>query len=186
MKSLLKVALAVVCGLAPLHAGFVLNFDEIGNGTISIDQGPFQTFNGSLIADPSSTLGNVMAWKFSPFNITFREGDVLIADPSGAVSDALRFTDASGSLVGLTTGNIMIFYSSDVSAGLPADTGFPSNLNGSIVATEDPADYFTYDASPNVYNGYSGVPEPASVAMLGLGLAALLATKFKSKSRPVS
>jgi hypothetical protein len=67
----------------PLHAGFILNFDEAGNGSINNNGTGFQTFNGSLIIDPSSTLGLVLAWNLSSFGQVFTEGSVVIADVTG-------------------------------------------------------------------------------------------------------
>lgn len=70
----------------------------------------------------------------------------------------------------------MIFYSGDTAGGLFADTGLPTSHGSFVGATEDATNHFTYTAGgTNVYNGFSGssVPEPATVATLGFGLAAL-------------
>jgi hypothetical protein len=175
-------AFYAVIAVAPLHAGFIMNFDENGNGTISINGGPFQTFNGSLIPDPTSTLGNVLAWQFAPLGITFNEGDGLILDPGGAPSDELRFTNSQGGLSGGFVGNILIFYSSDTSGGLLADTGLAGNPSA-IDATEDATGHFTYIPSPNTYNGFSGaVPEPAMIIPLGLALFVLAVFAHRRQS----
>jgi hypothetical protein len=162
---------------------FVFNFDENGNGTISINGGPFQTFNGSLITDPTSGLGSVLAWQFEALGQTFTTGDGRILDPSGAPSDELRFTNSQGGLDGAFNGNIMILYSADKSGGLLADTGLPGNPPF-IDAIEDATGHFTYSPSPNVYNGFSGaaVPEPAMIVPLTLGLLTLVALTWRTKS----
>jgi hypothetical protein len=168
-------ALYVAIAAAPLHAdSFVMNFDENGNGTISINGGSFQTFNGSLITDPTSGLGLVLAWQFAPLGITFDEGDGLILDANGVASDELRFTNSAGGLTGGFVGNIMIFYSSDTSGGLLADTGLAGNPSF-IDATEDATGHFTYSPAPNTYNGFSGVvPEPKMTMPLGLALLSMV------------
>jgi PEP-CTERM motif len=172
-RTLLVAALFVAAIATPLHAGFILNFDENGNGTISINGAAPQTFNGSLISDPTHAFSKVLGWNFGSLGLSFSLGDALIGDPTGGPSDLLRFTNVDGSLSG--TGSIMIFYSGDTGGGLLADTGLPSTLATGISAVEDATGHFTYSPSPNVYNGLSGssVPEPASVATLGFGLAAL-------------
>lgn len=91
-RTFLVIALLVTAISVPLHAGFVFNFDEAGNGTINNNNTGLQTFNGSRITDPSSALGLVLAWNFSSLGITFTTGDVLINDLTGGSSDMLRFT----------------------------------------------------------------------------------------------
>ena len=132
----LSIALVLAAGTVPALAGFIFNFDETGSGQININNTGFQTFNGSLITDPSSNLGSVLAWNFAGFGVTFGEGDVFIADPGGGTSDLLRFTDsAAGKTAG--AGNIMIFYSGDKGGGLLADTGLP--ISGSTLSVTEAA-----------------------------------------------
>jgi len=121
-------------------------------------------------------------------------GTVEILDPGGAISDALRFTDAIGTISGVPTGAgpEMIYYSNATpdpgDLTQLADTGFPSNMglppdNFFIGPTEivGPAGS-SFDYQPGVpypgNNEYIGVsdvavtvPEPVSWALLGSGIA---------------
>jgi hypothetical protein len=166
--------LALMAGPAkadPIGGGdiFVLNFDENGNGTVSVNGGPTVTLNGALLPDPTN--GGIPALTFllpEPVGA----GDVAIRESAGgAIGDLLRFTN----------NQTMIFYSL-VGGGALADTGFPANANLSFVgATEDANGNFQFLAGGggnNVYNGISNegaVPEPTSLAIwsvvaLGLGV----------------
>jgi hypothetical protein len=153
---------------------FVLNFDENGNGMISIDGGPFQTLNGALLPDPSN---GIPALTFLlPLGVV--GGDIAIREGvGGPIGDLLRFTNNEGGV----SANRMIFYSLTGGSAL-ADTGFPANANLSVVgATEDADGRFQFAPTSgmaggvtNTYNGLSaeGVPEPSSLALFAVcGLA---------------
>ena len=194
MNRLRLLAVTALFACAVAHAAsvtitsWVMNFDENGNGNITLTYNdgftaPTQTFNGSVITDPSSSLGNVLAWNFASLTgfvaSSWGMGDVVIDDPGATVSDLLRFTNPNGGLSG-TGFTEMIFYSGDVGGGFLADTGYPSNANFSTVgATEKAAGDFTYPVGAlsdqtNFYNGVSeATPEPATFALLGVGLAGL-------------
>lgn len=163
-------------------AAFTFNFNESGVGTISINGAPNQTFNGVLAADPSQpTHPLVLTWNFAALNISLLEGDVGVFEPTGLLSDVLRFTDANGGLTGV--GDRMIFYSS-LGEGALADTGFPTNLNVIARTTENADGTFQFVASgPAIYNGTSlpsSVPDSASsLGLLGIATLGLFLFKFK-------
>ncbi|HWZ31047.1 MAG TPA: hypothetical protein VNX18_06935 [Bryobacteraceae bacterium] len=164
MKKLFAAAVLVAGSFAPLHAAFILQFDENGNGRSNDNSLGFVVDSGFVLAnDPTSTLHNVLVYRL-PEQVSL--GDVIIADATGARSDLLRFTtDANGA------GDWMIFYSSDTLGGLLADTGLPSNAGTFVGATEDGTGHFDYLVG-NDYQGFSGAstPEPATFALSGSAL----------------
>ncbi len=161
----------------------LLNFDENGDATIAVDSGPPVSLPGTLMADPADPNGGLGLTYLLPESVV--TGDVEIFDPSGALSDALRFTDASGDIAGdnAGAGARMIFFSDlvpdDSDLLQLADTGFPSNLGSEnllfgptevLVGGGSRFDYqpggVAYPAN-NEYLGISdvaAVPEPPSLA----------------------
>src|SRR5262245_16759615 len=109
----LAVAFLFQLGLGSARAQFVFNFDENGNGMISISGGAFMPLNGSLMPDPSNGGALALTYLLPATATPVGNGDVRIFEPaatSAILSDVLRFTDANGSLTGLTADR-MIYYS---------------------------------------------------------------------------
>jgi hypothetical protein len=128
----------VLPGQADSFVPFTFIFDEQGNGSISINGGPFTALPGVLAPDPSN--GGALALTYflptaAPFSGT---GTILSYEDSSltSLSDAFRITDATGNITGLGSADRVIFYS-DVEPGDTdlADTGFPTNImSGATVA----------------------------------------------------
>lgn len=172
------------CGLDPM----IVTFDENGHATITQSSGGGTvTQMGTLQSDPANRIPG------APLALTFKlpqpviSGDVSFTEPGGGISDWLRFTDASGVISGGATNaasTVMLFYSGTGDSAL-ADTGFAGNLGtGNVFASseigpENGTNGFDYRPGGvpyplnNEYVGISDVAEPATLAVLGFGLAAM-------------
>jgi hypothetical protein len=122
---------------------------------------PFVLGGSNLGAQPTiPTFGlmNALAFTAHPQVNPLVVGDGVFLDPSGRVSDILRFNPATSSASGLT--QLIFFYSND-HAGLLADTGLPASLYGnSITIQENPV-------SSTIYTPTAGQPGLSTDTNLG-------------------
>src|SRR6476646_11385046 len=85
--------------------------------------------HGTLMSDPGpGGLMSALAFTAHPQAAPFPEGDVVLLDAGGHVSDILRFD-----LANPADGSQLIFFYSNDHAGLLADTGLPSSMFSNTV-----------------------------------------------------
>lgn len=160
-------------------SSFTFNFDENGNGSISVEGGSFTTLTGTLMPDPTQGGLPVLTYLLPRIVIG---GDARIWDDfiGGQLSDVLRFTDAAGTPYTFSADR-MIFYSNLPGSGDPpalADTGIPETLYvnefGGTVESDGAFSWVPAGPAGHTYNGLSEVPEPSSLALLCLAAGIIL------------
>lgn len=138
------------------------SFHENGQGLLELPL----LFGGAVIPLPGmlmSDLGpgglaSALAFTAHPQVNPFPEGDVVLLDASGQVSDILRFNPATTSSFGLT--QLIFFYSND-RGGLLADTGLPSLMYGNRVTIQES------QSGRTIYTPTAGQPGFSSDSPLG-------------------
>jgi hypothetical protein len=205
MRFYLRVTFVVAVALLILHrtSAFAQNnplitVDENGNGTLLFPGGPPIPTHGVLAADPGpGGLSSVLTYNLlGPPSLV--AGDVLLTD-AGLLGDVIRFNPAG-------TGNpaypaSLLFYSDNID-GVDAlgDTSGPprtfytntviipelgNELNNGAIYTPragQPGFVAGFNVTYDLISDGTGVPEPASITLLGFGLAGLLIAKRKKLS----
>jgi hypothetical protein len=137
-----------------------LTFQENGQGKVELPNGAVIPLPGALASDPGpGGLSSALTFNAHPAEELLVVGDVLLLDPSGKLSDVLRFNpDPSPGAPRLTSP--ILFYSSD-SAGLLADTGLPTAFYTNTATI--PENHFGF----TIYTPVAGQPgfEPAAGAL---------------------
>src|SRR4051812_25218068 len=193
--ALLLVSLAMPLQGIAARADIIGTFDENGNGrsvyTVTGMTSILTGVNGADLFDPSNGL-KPLIYNLGIDGVTMVNGDIEVTDPgTSTASDLFRFyTDPA------TTQNLLIVYSEMSPGGAVADVGIPGSRQTNLLSLMEmgpvggPNGIFGYTPTPSqpgyvdiqagnfqgnlIYNlvGDSAVPEPSSIVLLGLGLAA--------------
>jgi len=138
------------------------SFHENGNGQLELPLlfgGGVIPLPGTLMSDTGpGGLASALTFTAHPLVNPFPEGDVVLLDAGGHVSDILRFNPATSSSSGLT--QLIFFYSND-HGGLLADTGLPSGLYDNRVTIQES------QSGPTIYTPTAGQPGFSTDSPLG-------------------
>jgi hypothetical protein len=190
LRLFLLLAGVISIGVAPLHAGVIFQFNELGDIEYSLSGNPYVALpNGVAETDPSGAVaGKVLVYNLTkaldPYEM--QNGDVPIGGTGGGLIADLRFIDSSGGADDCGTVKCyMIFYVFD-NEGLPADVG---PISTSFLTTQTPGAVlgsngsFSYTADELITYEGTIVPEPAPVVMLSFGMAAFFFIHRRSKAK---
>ena len=135
------------------------SFHENGQGKLELPNGFVIDFPGALTTDPGpGGLLSALAFTAHPLVAPFPEGDVVLLDASGHVSDILRFDPETSP--GPGSPQLIFFYSND-HGGLLADTGLPSQMfTNTVTIQENPS-------GPTIYTPVAGQPGFSTDSPLG-------------------
>jgi hypothetical protein len=138
------------------------SFHENGNGQLELPLlfgGGVIPLPGTLMSDTGpGGLASALTFTAHPLVNPFPEGDVVLLDAGGHVSDILRFNPATSSSSSLT--QLIFFYSND-HGGLLADTGLPSLMSGNTITIQE------NPSGPTIYTPVAGQPGFSTDSPLG-------------------
>jgi hypothetical protein len=138
------------------------SFHENGQGKLELPLlfgGGVIPLPGTLMSDPGpGGLTSALAFTAHPQAAPFPEGDVVLLDANGHVSDILRFNPETSP--GPGSPQLIFFYSND-HGGLLADTGLPSLMyDNPVTIQENPS-------GPTIYTPIAGQPGFSADSPLG-------------------
>ena len=138
------------------------SFHENGQGKLELPPlfgGVVIPLSGVLMSDPGpGGLSSALAFTAHPLVAPFPEGDVVLLDAGGHVSDILRFDTETNP--GPGSPQLIFFYSND-HAGLLADTGLPSSMFSNTVIIQE------NQSGPTIYTPKAGQPGFSTDSPLG-------------------
>jgi hypothetical protein len=138
------------------------SFHENGNGQLELPLvfgGGVIPLPGSLMSDTGpGGLASALAFTAHPLVNPFPEGDVVLLDAGGHVSDILRFNPETSP--GPGSPQLIFFYSND-HGGLLADTGLPSSMFSNTVTIQES------QSGPTIYTPTAGQPGFSTDSPLG-------------------
>jgi len=164
-RIVLAVLFALAASATTLRAAPLLptfSFHENGNGKLKLPLlfgGGVIPLPGTLTSDPGpGGLASALAFTAHPLAGPFPEGDVVLLDASGHVSEILRFDLETNP--GPGSPQLIFFYSND-HGGLLADTGLPSSMfSNTVIIQENPS-------GPTIYTPIAGQPGFSTDSPLG-------------------
>ncbi len=138
------------------------SFHENGQGKLELPAefgGIVIPLAGALMSDPGpGGLSSALAFTAHPLVAPFPEGDVVLLDASGHVSDILRFDPETNP--GPGSPQLIFFYSND-HGGMLADTGLPALMfSNTVTIQENPS-------GPTIYTPKAGQPGFSTDSPLG-------------------
>jgi len=195
-RIVLAVLFALAASATTLRAAPLLptfSFHENGNGRLELPLlfgGGVIPLPGTLTSDPGpGGLASALAFTAHPLAGPFPEGDVVLLDASGHVSDILRFDLETNP--GPGSPQLIFFYSND-HAGLLADTGLPSSMfSNTVIIQENPSGPTIYTPMPgqpgfstdsplgDSFLIYSTPDTGSTLLMLGAAIAGLVLLRWK-------
>jgi hypothetical protein len=138
------------------------SFHENGNGKLELPVlfgGGVIPLPGTLMSDPGpGGLASALTFTAHPLVNPFPEGDVVLLDAGGHVSDILRFNPETSP--GPGSPQLIFFYSND-HGGLLADTGLPSSMFSNTVTIQES------QSGPTIYTPTAGQPGFSTDSPLG-------------------
>ena len=170
------------------------SFHENGQGKLELPPlfgGGVFPLTGMLMSDPGpGGLSSALAFTAHPRVAPgFPEGDVVLLDASGHVSDILRFDLEQNP--GPGSPQLIFFYSND-HAGLLADTGLPSSMfSNTVTIQENPSGETIYAPLPgqpgfssdsplgDSFLIFSSPDTGSTILMLGAAIAGLVFLRWK-------
>src|SRR5437762_6226053 len=138
------------------------SFHENGQGKLQLPPlfgGGVIPLPGTLMSDPGpGGLASALAFTAHPQAAPFPEGDVVLMDANGNVSDILRFDLETNP--GPGSPQLIFFYSND-HGGLLADTGLPSLMFSNTFTIQE------YSSGSTIYTPGEGQPGFSTDSYMG-------------------